>query len=506
MNLVTNIWLRLRWLLPVWLPVGLWAMLWFSISSGSPAGVLNPGSPLGFAQGLRALFPLAAAAAAFTFGFIVIPRRARAFGLLGPLGLTAAYGVAGLGASLISPDGSVALWWAALYLSVPVVLWGVTRGADPLDQIRRLISATWLVIIIATTALFVVALLYLDLVDKLLNPTQLLQCQPANWYDLTGQKLRGTGVGRYAAIMGLIAISGLWQERWRPVWLAGLLASVTLLVYTAARGSFGGFAAGASLILLSYLVHAGKRALLSALLAVLVLLPLVWTTGVHREFLDNCVLQGSSPSAISSTIGSLSVSLAASESAASDVSIIEKPADPGNPATAAAAQAAAAEVVPANSVADNNPQIAEPFLQFSGRTAVWVEGWRLVKNSPLIGFGFHADRLLLGTHMHNSVLHALLQAGLVGAILFVAAMMLAWILFFRIIIKPALLSGAQRHLVIQCGGILAFLTVRSLPESTGAFFGVDWLILAPILLYLQLVNDGRRPQEVDGDDGKLERA
>mgnify|MGYP003728555711 CR=1 FL=1 len=42
------------------------------------------------------------------------------------------------------------------------------------------------------------------------------------------------------------------------------------------------------------------------------------------------------------------------------------------------------------------------FFKFSGRTAVWVEGLNLFKKSPWIGFGFHADRLLVcGGGVHN---------------------------------------------------------------------------------------------------------
>ena len=67
--------------------------------------------------------------------------------------------------------------------------------------------------------------------------------------------------------------------------------------------------------------------------------------------------------------------------------------------------------------------------------------------------------------------------------------------------KLNLLSGADKRLAIQCGGVLAFLTVRSFPESTGAFFSVDWLILAPVLFYLQLVNAGFQRREGDRDHG-----
>ena len=128
------------------------------------------------------------------------------------------------------------------------------------------------------------------------------------------------------------------------------------------------------------------------------------------------------------------------------------------------------------------------FYSFSGRQAVWSDGWGLFKDSPVWGYGFHADRLILGTHMHNSVMHAMLQTGLLGTIPFVLAIVFAWILLLRLVLKLPVLASSDKHLVIQCAGVLAFFTMRSFPESTGAFFGVDWLIIAVMLFYLQLVN------------------
>jgi O-antigen ligase len=108
--------------------------------------------------------------------------------------------------------------------------------------------------------------------------------------------------------------------------------------------------------------------------------------------------------------------------------------------------------------------------------------------SPLLGYGFHADRLKLGQHMHNSFLHAMLQTGLVGIIPFVGALLWGWVLLVKALRNLPRLPGSHKHLVIQTAGVLAFLTLRSIPESTGAFFGVDWLLLAPLLLYLQVAN------------------
>ena len=89
--------------------------------------------------------------------------------------------------------------------------------------------------------------------------------------------------------------------------------------------------------------------------------------------------------------------------------------------------------------------------------------------------------------MHNSVMHALIQTGLIGTIPFLAALIYAWVLLLRAIRKLSDLDTKHKHLVIQTSGILAFLSLRATVESTGAFFGVDWFFLAPLLLYLKVV-------------------
>ena len=131
--------------------------------------------------------------------------------------------------------------------------------------------------------------------------------------------------------------------------------------------------------------------------------------------------------------------------------------------------------------------IVPALFTFSGRSSVWSEGFRLFKEQPILGQGFHADRLLLGTHMHNTFMHALIQTGLVGTIPLVVALLYAWVLLIKAIRNRASLPPVHRHLIIQVAGIIVFFSFRAISESTGAFFGVDWLLLAPLLVYLQVV-------------------
>jgi tetratricopeptide (TPR) repeat protein len=864
------------------LPLALWAALWLGVSPGSLSGILSPTSPADFLQGLSGILPFAAA---FAAGVVIIfklsQRLPRGFQVFSPLTLAAIYGVIGLIAASKSPSGAVALRWAALYLTVPLVLWAIVWGTDPLGQARRILNSTWLAIILVSIALFATALIYLDLKDVILDPSRLLECKSGNWLGLTSGHLRSTGVGRYAAVAAIIAISGLWQARWRPVWFFVLLSSIVLLLSSGARGSFAGFAVGAALTVLLY---AGRRALFAGALALAVLVPTFWATGAHRTFLKGCVVgtfQVGSPLSASmvnqlspaqqqqvlaqgqilsdskalfrratvefnlaryqravdyasqaiqlspyyseayalrgdvyrelgqpqwaqddyilaqrtryllgdvnerlavitslgaqnygdyyirglsrlsigqyegalqdfdqvislkpveylayvnrglaysglgqyeraiedyteaiegsggnlypgspqffknffsrglayfnlgrydSAITDLSLAIGEfphpdraeafiirgiaygelgraelatqdlaqneaaiedlgpgfrlnpqaanvyyarglayfhlgqyqraitffdeatrldprdaaayakrgtaygalgqqdraiqdldlatgldsqdsaersgsldgqtdvspqqqivpqvsesetssndrqlpadssapkqtpSESSANDQQL---PADPSapkqTPSQSSTTQAPSVgrqpmPDAPGQQQADLSVSTVEPaalgsegsqgslrrFAKFTGRTAVWAEGLKLFRDSPFLGFGFHADRLILGTHMHNAFLHSLLQTGIMGAIPFMGALIFGWVLLFRTARKLAQFPLSHKHLVIQSGGILAFLTMRSFPESTGAFFGIDWLILAPILLYLHLVNSSLRSMD-----------
>jgi O-antigen ligase len=127
-------------------------------------------------------------------------------------------------------------------------------------------------------------------------------------------------------------------------------------------------------------------------------------------------------------------------------------------------------------------------LTLTGRTIVWEDGLELIKDRPFLGYGFHADRLVLSEHMHNTYLHGLLQTGVIGAIPLFVGLVFTWVLLYKAARRLSQLTVAHRHSVILAGGILALFSVRTIPESTGAIFGVDWLLLAPLLLYFELLN------------------
>jgi hypothetical protein len=134
----------------------------------------------------------------------------------------------------------------------------------------------------------------------------------------------------------------------------------------------------------------------------------------------------------------------------------------------------------------------------TGRDATWQKGLERIGESPLFGWGFHADRLLLNDeHMHNSYLHAGMQAGVPGALLFGAGIIVLWLFLWRSGILRRIRTAAppDQGLLMQAVLILGFLSARSLFESTAAFYGVDLLLFVPAAAYLyQWAFDHPEPQ------------
>jgi len=134
--------------------------------------------------------------------------------------------------------------------------------------------------------------------------------------------------------------------------------------------------------------------------------------------------------------------------------------------------------------------------EMSGRVQVWEKALPLVAKSPIVGWGFHADRIYLHEHMHNAHLHALAQAGLLGYAMFLAAWIWAWVTFWRLLRRTACLDPAHKMWLMPVGGMLAFLTIEAIPSSTAAFYGVDLLILLPILVWLGSAEDRLKAQRM----------
>jgi len=131
----------------------------------------------------------------------------------------------------------------------------------------------------------------------------------------------------------------------------------------------------------------------------------------------------------------------------------------------------------------------ENALMMSGREYTWQKAIAVSLKSPLVGFGFHADRFILeGEHVHMAYLHSLIQSGIIGVFYFIATMVGIWLVVIKskAFQRIHLTGGAENLLLTECIAVLGFLTARSFFESTAAFYGVDLLLLVPAVIYLQI--------------------
>jgi O-antigen ligase len=128
-------------------------------------------------------------------------------------------------------------------------------------------------------------------------------------------------------------------------------------------------------------------------------------------------------------------------------------------------------------------------MNLTGREYTWEKGVTLIEQSPFLGWGFQADRIMMNSeHMHNSYLHAAIHTGAVGLVFFIAALASLWWMIFRmgLLRRAKHLSGERRILLFESVMIVGYLTSRSFFESTAAFYGVDLLLFIPAIAYIAL--------------------
>lgn len=403
-----------------------WLMIWagYNTDISRLSAPDFPTGALDWFHGVRCLFPLVIA---FLATLRLFARRPVLFWpLQGPLGLIALYGMIGLISSLLlSPEPSISVYWAGEYLGVILVTWSVLAGPCPIERASRLIKLNWAVIALLAAGL--VAAIVLD-PRVHLNPGGLLEANRAATSDqIYGMpSSRSTGVARYAAITGLLALSRISGSGWvlRIMSSLILLGCLSGIIYLQARTALLGLLAGAFALL--WLRRSSRPMLYIALFVSAVLLA---ATGAYGAFWD-WFTKG---------------------------------------------------------------QAFDPTL--TGRTQAWEQGWTLFRDSPFLGSGFLSDRLSLeGRFMENAPLEALVQAGLFGTLPFVAGLIFAWHLIYRLYMVPSARSSLK--LPAEVPGIIAFYTVASLTDSTFALYGVAWILVAPCLGYLQAVMHQRQMSQL----------
>lgn len=397
----------------------LWVLLWAGYNTGIYVVQASnfPASFLQWVHGIRAFFPLLAG----WIAMIVLLRKGgvKVWAVAGPVGLCGLFAGAGLISSgLISKYPVNATYWACMYGAVVIVLVAVGSDEQSPEVLSRLIAANWTIDIVLLLGLLC-AIPFLG--RMALTPTRGSPLGVIAYNGLIAEhrgllgmpSTRNTGLARYAAVAGLVALGKLWKGKpaIRIAWISILLIAIYTLVLAQARTEILGFFGGTLAILA---LRKSRRVLLAGMGGLgIVLLGLVGFFQKLWEF---------------GTRG-----------------------------------------------AGFNPTL-------TGRTTQWLEGLEVTRRSPWLGLGFQADRYYLhGAQLENALAHALIQSGILGTVAFVAAFVLAWYLLVRLY-----RSDVSTGLPDEIPGIFVFFTILSVTEST-AYYGADWLLLAPVLAYVQVL-------------------
>lgn len=468
----------------------LWLMIWATYSTDI-FRIFSPGFPhniLDFIHGARSILPFFA-----LFFSIVILIKNKKFGkdlFKGPLGLFLLYSIIGIIVSIFSKSPLVALYWAILYGSVVVVIFAILKSKNSVEKISFLIKINLVIAGIVTIGLLVFFLIQPGII-KSINPNFLI-CGPRPYESLGTLPVeintlgvagsRPTGWGRYAGVAAIVCffVFCLTQKKYKLIWLILFLFFSIVLIFARGRTEIIGFLIAIPLVLL--LLRKYKYFLFFvALLA-------IFSFGFFLIYQSVCSLpvknippiiaQQTSSKTIKNDNLTIKINKQTNNVVTSESKTVEEKANPV-----------------AFFTVNTNP------ITLSGRTnGVWLDSWHLFLKGPIFGFGFQADRIFLnGQHAHNSVIQALIQTGIVGTIPFVLAFILTFVILLNLF-KSQDIEAKDRSFLVIVSALLVFFIIRSITESS-AFFGSDWLFLAPMIAYIQCLNS--KLMKVDNDDEKL---
>ena len=222
----------------------LWLLVWggmYSDLSRFDAQSLIAG-PMSFVLTLRPFLPILAMALC---GVLLVRKRTISLALEpGPFLMFSLYGVLGAVFFFLSPQPFFSLYWAGLFLSAPFVVWTLVNTGDPEARLGLLMDINIAVVLVMVV--FYIAGPLWPILNGAHNPRLYklpfgLGLQTAN------------GVGRFAGVMALIALSRLrGPELTKRILWAGLLAvSVVGLALSESRTAILGFIVGSLLIVIA---------------------------------------------------------------------------------------------------------------------------------------------------------------------------------------------------------------------------------------------------------------
>lgn len=404
--------------------MGLWALLWVGVNTGPWVLEQSPQNRLEWIHYLRTIIPLVVCLVVVA---MLLSKAARHGGFapcpntLRPL---LVYGMLAMVMGLTGPRPSAATYWAVAFLAVPLAAWLVVSARSAAEGIASAWAMNWVGWCLAGLLLVVIIRLAGDalLVE---TPTGASAYGILNRVDpVAGVSVsRASGMARLAAVPALVGLvmTCTTQGAVKMLWGSVALFGSLLVYWLQSRGATIGVVGAMALVLLS----TGRRGRI---------------VGTVLVVLGACfVLADTGPQ--------------------SDTWRISR------------------HLLREQSTAE--------LRTLTGRTRDWEAAWKVIGDSPLWGAGFQADRHLLGVHIHNAYLYALLCAGLPGLMALLVAVIRSWRLYLQATRHHSHLSSKQWRGVLLAGSVVAFLSIRSVPEVGGAMFGIDLLLWVPAVALLE---------------------
>lgn len=456
-------------------------MVWSGYNTGIER-ILAPGfghTPLDFVHGIRAFLPILAGLAAFGFLAVKRPVLPKRF-FLTPLGLLSVYPIVGIFSSFFSNRILESLYWTSMYGSVLLVLCFTIFLRDSIKNISSIITVNWIIAGVLSLVLLAFFFFQSGVVSSL--DAGSLLCSQRPFESIGGVKAeidtfgmagtRPTGLGRYIGITALVLfVATVYeQNRRRKFWWALLFtAFVVALFFSRGRAVLAAFPV--AMVFVFWVARKFKSLLVLLLAGILLLsgiaifyhIPCDKNVNIvdffKKEFLPK---QTSAPA--------LNVALTPGTSPSLPAAPDPAPTSPGS----------------------KNVAIISTL---SGRTTgVWHDARGLFLDSPLLGRGFHADRFFLnGQHAHNTLLHALIQVGLLGTLPFTLGLFATLLAAFRLL-RHAIIRQERQPFLLAGLAVLIFIFVRGVTESF-AFYSADWLFLAPVIAYIQIMQLNKEKNE-----------
>jgi O-antigen ligase len=239
--------------------------------------------------------------------------------------------------------------------------------------------------------------------------------------------VRATGISRMAAIPAIVGFVGIWESRGSPriAWLAVFVPCFYLVWVMQARGSTSSLAISLALIMILLGGRARRLGWMFIFVAILIYMSgFIQDDTIHHYYLF--AMRG---------------------------------------------------------------EQGERLESMSGRDRIFREAWKKITESPLIGYGPQADRQFseIG-NAQNGPLYALLCGGVLGGIGYLGGLVASWIMLIQALRQRRRFKDSERMMLLSVTGIMAFLTMRNIPENTAALYSIDLLLQLPALVYIGELN------------------